>query len=67
MHRVIRKSIQIQKIDHVDTYFGENVQDPYRWLEDDLSEDTKKWVIEQNKATYAYLNEIPLRAQLKNR
>ena len=36
-----------------DSYFGITVKDPYRWLEDDLSEDTKKWVIEQNKATYA--------------
>ena len=60
-----KKYPDTKKIDHVDTYFGENVQDPYRWLEDDLSEDTKKWVIEQNKATYAYLNEIPLRTQLK--
>lgn len=56
---------QTKEINHVDQYFGADVKDPYRWLEDDLSDDTKKWVIEQNKATYAYLNEIPLRTQLK--
>ena len=60
-----KKYPETKKVDHVDTYFGEKVQDPYRWLENDLSEDTKKWVVDQNKATYAYLNEIPLRAQLK--
>ena len=56
---------ETKKINHIDKYFDTEVKDPYRWLEDDLSADTKKWVIEQNKATYAYLNEIPLRAQLK--
>ena len=60
-----KKYPETKKVDHVDTYFDEEVQDPYRWLENDLSEDTKKWVVEQNKATYAYLNEIPLRAELK--
>lgn len=56
---------ETKKIDHVDTYFDQEVNDPYRWLEDDLSAQTKKWVVDQNKATYSYLNEIPLRAQLK--
>ena len=56
---------ETKEINHVDKYFDDEVKDPYRWLEDDLSDATKKWVIEQNKATYAYLNEIPLRAQLK--
>ncbi len=57
---------ETKKINQVDYYFDVAVKDDYRWLEDDLSESTKKWVIDQNKATYAYLNEIPLRAQLKN-
>lgn len=56
---------ETKKVNHVDKYFDAEVKDPYRWLEDDLSAETKKWVIEQNKATYAYLNEIPLRTQLK--
>ena len=54
-----------KKISHVDKYFDSEVQDPYRWLEDDLSEETKKWVIDQNKTTYSYLNDIPLRDELK--
>ena len=56
---------ETKKVNHVDKYFDVAVKDDYRWLEDDLSESTKKWVIDQNKATYAYLNEIPLRAALK--
>ncbi len=56
---------ETKKIDHFDNYFDNQVNDHYRWLEDDLSSQTKKWVIDQNKATYAYLNEIPLRTQLK--
>lgn len=60
-----KKYPETKKINHVDKYFDTEVNDPYRWLEDDLSDTTKKWVIEQNKTTYAYLNEIPLRTQLK--
>lgn len=56
-----------KKVDTVDTYFGNDVPDPYRWLEDDLSEETGNWVAEQNKVTFAYLNNIPFREQLKDR
>ena len=35
---------------HVDTYFGTDVPDPYRWLEDDLSDDTSAWISKQNKS-----------------
>jgi len=51
----------------VDTYFGTQVPDPYRWLENDLSEDTKSWVTEQNKVTQAYLSQIPYRDKIKQR
>ena len=51
----------------VDTYFGEEVIDHYRWLEDDRSEETAQWVEEQNKVTFGFLNELPLREQFKNR
>ena len=57
---------ETKKINQIDKYFDAEINDHYRWLEDDLSDATKKWVIEQNKVTYAYLNEIPLRTQLKN-
>lgn len=56
-----------KKVDHQDTYFGKKVSDPYRWLEDDLSDDTKAWVQEQNKVTNSYLSNIPFRDAIKNR
>ena len=58
---------QTAKVDTVDTYFGTEVPDPYRWLEDDLSQETGQWVKDQNKVTFAYLNNIPFRDQLKDR
>ncbi len=51
----------------VDDYFGTKVADPYRWLEDDNSEETANWVIAQNKVTHDYLKKIPFRATLKKR
>jgi len=54
-------------VDHVDTYHGSKVPDPYRWLEDDTSAETAKWVEAQNTVTFAYLNRIPYRAQLTKR
>lgn len=56
-----------KKIDHTDDYFGTKISDPYRWLENDTAEDTKAWVVEENKATNAYLSQIPFRDKLKNR
>lgn len=56
-----------KKVDTVDTYFGVDVPDPYRWLEDDMSEETGNWVKEQNKVTQGYLDHIPFREQLKER
>ncbi|RUA11504.1 MAG: S9 family peptidase [Flavobacteriia bacterium] len=56
-----------KKIDHVDTYFGVKVADPYRWLEDDRSAETEAWVKAQNKVTFAYLNKIPYRNKIKER
>ena len=50
-----------------ETYFGEEVIDNYRWLEDDNSEETTDWVIAQNNFTYNYLNKIPFRNKLKDR
>jgi prolyl oligopeptidase len=51
-------------VDHVDTYHGTTVPDPYRWLEDDTSAETAKWVEDQNKVTFAYLEKIPFRKPL---
>ncbi|MCH2194230.1 prolyl oligopeptidase family serine peptidase [Kordia sp.] len=51
----------------VDTYFNTEVKDPYRWLEDDRSEETGAWVKEQNKTTFGYLDKIPFREAIKKR
>jgi len=56
-----------RSVDHVDTYHGTKVPDPYRWLEDDTSADTAAWVEAQNKVTFAYLDKIPYRAALTKR
>ena len=58
---------ETKKIDTVDTYFGEEVADPYRWLEDDRSAETEAWVKAQNEVTFRYLNNIPYRNELKER
>ena len=55
------------KINTVDNYFGTDVQDPYRWLEDDRSEETEAWVKAENKITFNYLDQIPFRDDLKKR
>ena len=54
-------------VDTVDNYFGTEVADPYRWLEDDNSEETKAWVKAQNEETDNYLNNIDFRDELKSR
>ena len=51
----------------IDTLFGTEVVDNYRWLEDDRSEDTETWVKAENEVTFDYLSKIPYRAQLKTR
>jgi prolyl oligopeptidase len=56
-----------KKVDTTDTYFGKAVKDPYRWLEDDRSEETEQWVNAQNKVTFGYLDGIPFRGELKDR
>ncbi|MDB9828452.1 prolyl oligopeptidase family serine peptidase [Flavobacteriaceae bacterium] len=56
-----------KKVDTVTNYFGTQVKDPYRWLEDDMSEETASWVEEQNKTTFGYLENIPFREELKQR
>jgi len=50
----------------VDTYFGDQVADPYRWLEDDRSAETDAWVETQNETTQAYLGNIPYRQEIAN-
>jgi prolyl oligopeptidase len=58
---------QTKKVEQTDNYHGTKIADPYRWLEDDNSAETKAWVEAQNKVTFAYLNRIPEREQIKKR
>lgn len=58
---------ETKKVDTVDTYFGVENPDPYRWLEDDRSEETGEWVKAQNELTFSYLDQIPFREDINKR
>ena len=54
---------ETKKENVTDNYSGVKVDDPYRWLEDDNSAETKEWVKEENAVTNEYLSQIPYRSQ----
>lgn len=56
-----------RRSDHVDIYHGTRVADPYRWLEDPDSDETRAWVEAQNKVTFGYLETIPEREEIEER
>ena len=58
-------TIDTRRGNHVDTYFGVEVADPYRWLEDDLSDETANWIGDQNSVTRDYLANIAIRDDVK--
>ena len=58
---------ETKTVDVADDYFGTKVPDPYRWLEDETSPETKAWVDAQNRVTFGYLDRIPYREKLKAR
>lgn len=58
---------EVRKDTIVEDYHGTKIADPYRWLEDDNSEETKAWVKAQNKVTYDYLDKIPYRGDIRDR
>lgn len=58
---------ETRKGEVIDTYFGTEVADPYRWLEDDRSEETEAWVEAQNEVTFGHLEEIPFRDKIEQR
>ncbi len=58
---------EAKKVDHIDEYFGKKISDPYRWLEDTNSDDTKKWVSEEVNFTEEYLSNISFRKDIKKR
>jgi len=55
------------RVEQVDNYHGTAVADPYRWLEDLDSPETRAWIEGQNKVTFGYLEQIPGRQKLKDR
>ncbi|MCF8234390.1 MAG: prolyl oligopeptidase family serine peptidase [Bacteroidales bacterium] len=63
----IPKYPDTKKVDTVDVYYGVEVPDPYRWLEDDRSKETQAWVKDQNKVTDKYLDQIKFRDELNER
>ena len=58
---------QTKTVNQTDTYFGQSIQDPYRWLEDDNSAETKEWVGAQNSLTQSYLQKITYKDKIKSR
>ncbi len=58
---------ETRKVDVVDDYHGTKVADPYRWLEDQDSDETAAWVEAQNQVTFGYLESLPTREPLRER
>jgi prolyl oligopeptidase len=58
---------QTRKSDQVDVYHGVKVADPYRWLEDANSPETRAWIDAQNKLTFGYLAQVPEREAIRQR
>jgi len=58
---------ETKAVKQVDDYHGVKVEDPYRWLEDDHSAETKAWVESENKTTNQYLSQINYREKVKQR
>ncbi len=65
--KIVLKYPETKQVDTTDTYFGTEVKDPYRWLEDDKSAETAAWVKAENEVTFGYLEKIPFRKELKDR
>ena len=64
---ILMKYPETKKDNTTDNYFGTAIADPYRWLENDTSAETKTWVNAENKVTQNYLEQIPFRADIKKR
>ncbi|WP_158968480.1 prolyl oligopeptidase family serine peptidase [Paraglaciecola sp. L3A3] len=72
VNKIANKNMKIQypksqQQQVINNYFGTEISDPYRWLENDLSPETAEWVSAQNKVTFDYLDKIPFREKIKNR
>lgn len=58
---------ETKMVDSSDNYFGTDVKDPYRWLENPDDPEVGKWIEEQNKITFGMLDEIPFREGMRKR
>ena len=60
---------ETKKVDQTDEYFGVNVADPFRWLEDDVrkSEEVANWVKAQNEVSFGYIEKLPFRKEIDQR
>ena len=56
-----------RRSDQVDDYHGTKNADPYRWLEDPDSPETRKWIEAENKLTFGFLDQIPQRKKIRDR
>ncbi len=56
-----------KRVDHVDTYHGKNIEDPYRWLENPHSEESRAWINEENKLTRSFVDSVKLRPRINQR
>src|ERR1044071_8365102 len=52
---------------HTDDYHGTKIADPYRWLEDPDSAESRAWIEAENKITFDYLKQIPAREKIRAR
>jgi prolyl oligopeptidase len=58
---------QTRVVNQIDTLWGVEVADPYRWLEDDRDPEVEQWVKDENEVTRQYLDALPLRNALRAR
>jgi len=67
--RVPLKYPSTARVDQIDVHHGDRVADPYRWLEADVRENQQvaRWVADENKVTFAYLQSIPQREAIRQR
>jgi prolyl oligopeptidase len=56
-----------REMQQVDEYHGVRITDPYRWLEESDSDETRAWIEAQNRLTFSYLSRIPARERIRSR
>lgn len=58
---------QAKRIEHVDIYHGKKIEDPYRWLEDPHTKETRQWIEEENKVTRSFIDSVSIRSKINKR